>query len=128
MLRIGLETWPVTEIALVGECTNQNGPWADDWFLVLVHRDGHWVEVSMYSEGEQLRLQLVGALSDPLQIGLADSTDFASRIMRPAAFAEHPLFVYERINDKSFLRRLRRFFVPELIARLSSDALSLVSR
>ena len=115
---------PVSEIALVGEFTTQSGPYTDDWFLVLVHRDGRWIELSMYGGGEQVRQQLPSWWVCPLQVGLANSADFASRIIWPPELAGRPLFTFERVTGRSFLRCLQMMFVPEIAHRLSPEALS----
>ena len=59
---------PLSEVAVVGEWTNQDGPGIDDWFLVVVPRSGGgWFEASMYAErGDQLREELSAALGGSL--------------------------------------------------------------
>ena len=124
VLRSDALALPVSEICLVGEFTTQSGPYDDDWFLVLAHRDGRWLELSMYGEGEQVRQQLASLWACPLQVGLANSTDFASRIIWPLALAGRPLFTFERVTGRSFLRCLQTLFIPEIAHRLSLEALS----
>ena len=127
VFHIGSLTLPISDIALIGEATTQDGPFADDWFLVLVHRDGRWVELSLYDEAKPLHQQLSAALGCPLSLGLANSSDFASRIIWPLALAERPVFTYERAAGGSFFRRLRMCFIPEMVHHLSPEALSTVS-
>ena len=71
--------------------------------------------------------QLSAFLGCPLSLGLANSTDFASRIIWPLALAERPVFTYERVRGRSLLRSLRMCFVPEMAHYLSAEALSTLS-
>ncbi len=127
VLHIGSLTLPISDIVLVGEATTQDGPFADDWFLVLVHRDGRWIELSLYDEAKSLHQQLSTALGCPLPLGLANSTDFASRIIWPLTLTDRPVFTYERVRDRSFLRSLRMCFIPEMAHHLSPEARSTVT-
>ncbi len=127
VLHIGSLTLPISDIALIGEATTQDGPFADDWFLVLVHRDGRWIELSLYDEGKALHQQLSVAVGCSLPLGLANSTDFASRIIWPLVLAERPVFTYERATAQSFFRRLRLCFIPEMAHHLSPEARSTLS-
>jgi hypothetical protein len=40
----------LNEIVIIGEYTNSDGPWFDDWFLVFVTKDGHWRHIPWYAE------------------------------------------------------------------------------
>ena len=119
---------PVSEVAVIGEWTNQDGPGLDDWFLVAVPRGGGgWFEASMYARrADDVRTQFSAAVGESLQVGLAYSTDFASRIIWPPAFAERPLFTFRRVTGSGFLRRLKLLIVPEVTHDLSPDALSAI--
>ena len=44
-----LFTVALNDIAIIGEFTNDNGPVLDDWFLVLVTKNGHWKSISWYA-------------------------------------------------------------------------------
>ena len=35
-----------SDIVVVGEYTNPDGPWLDDWFIVFVFRNGTWSPIS----------------------------------------------------------------------------------
>jgi len=35
----------INEIVVIGEYTNSDGPYFDDWFLTLVTKDGQWQSI-----------------------------------------------------------------------------------
>ena len=121
---------PLSEVALIGEFTTDNGPFIDDWFLVLVPRSGgEWFETSIYAEGiESFLEQLSAALGSTIIGSLAASTDFASRIIWPMALAGRPLFTFSPVTDSGFLRRIKLSMLPEVSHSLSPDALSAIER
>jgi hypothetical protein len=127
--RYGSFSVPLSEVAAIGELTTDNGPFIDDWFLVFVLRGGsEWFETSMYAEGiESFREQLSAALGSPIISSLAASTDFASRIIWPVAFAGRPLFTFSPVAASSSLRRGKLSMLPEVSRSLSPDALSAIS-
>ncbi len=120
----------LSEIAVIGEFTTDNGPYIDDWFLVFVPRSGRqWFEASVYAEGaEAFRDQLSAALGCSIWGSLFASTDFASRILWPGALADRPLFTFSPVTASSFLRRLKLSMLPEVSRSLSPDALSAIER
>src|SRR5688500_7999659 len=38
------------KIVVIGEFTNSDGPYLDDWFIAFVTSDGYWQSISWYSE------------------------------------------------------------------------------
>jgi len=88
---------------------------------------GGWFEASAYAEGEEpFREQLSTALGASLRFGLANSTDFASRILWPPALTDRPLFTFSRVTGPGYLRRLKLSVLPEISRTLSPDALSAI--
>ena len=85
---------PMSSICLVGEYTNQSGPVGDDYFMVLLSRTREsWYEIPHDSRGlDALMNVLRESLGDALDTKLANSTDFRSRVMWPAALVDKPLF------------------------------------
>ena len=82
------------DIKIVGEYTTAAGPFADDWFLVLVNENRKWVEISYdipdiddYIDNLNRRLQT--SLIGP---SLANSSTFNSIITYPASLAGKKLF------------------------------------
>jgi len=114
----------VDELRLVGEFTNQSGPYSDDWFLVFfIHGSDDWFEASCYAEGRDeawsaLRSRVQG-LCDP---SLFDSADFRSRVLWPLISVGKPLFDFremkrgDRIRDR-ILDRMFPPFITETILR-----------
>ena len=86
----------VPDISFIGEYTNENGPFADDWFLVFVeNQERIWKEASMYSDGRQEVLAELGSrLGVKLISDLTTSTSFKSRIMWPADRVGEDLFEF----------------------------------
>jgi hypothetical protein len=118
---------PVEDIAVIGEFTTDNGPVIDDWFLVFVCRGGDWFEASIYSDGsEGVRKGLSMALGANLDLSLAGSTDFASRVVWPTEIAGRPLFEFEIVSGTGFLRRLKLAILPEIRHSLTSEVLTAV--
>ena len=117
---------PISEIAVIGEFTTPEGPWADDWFLVFVLRgSGEWIRFPMYVEGiETLSDRLSGHLGSRVHACLANRTDFMSRIMWPPRLIGRPLFTLTSVREGNFLRRLISSIAQEIGYRLSPEALS----
>lgn len=121
---------PLSEVAVVGEFTTDDGPFIDDWFMVFVHRSGsEWFEASMYAEGiEAVRDLMSAALGSSIIGGLAASTDFASRILWPSELADRPQFSFSPVTASSFIRRIKLSLLPKVSHNLSPDALSAIDR
>lgn len=86
----------LSDIKVIGEYTNQNGPFADDYFLAFVtNPDGGWYEASFYAEGRELLLQELYSkfIVDP-QHSLVASTDFNSVILWPKELSGRPMFEF----------------------------------
>lgn len=90
-----LDSWrlPVADIRLIGEWTDESGPFADDYFLVFVTADGQFHQASFYAQGMlKALIALEGPLDRSLRTDLAGSTDLASRIVHPAELEGRPLY------------------------------------
>jgi len=87
---------PFSEIAVIGECTNELGPFADDYFVCFVNRNGKgWLDCSFYAEGRDALLTcLESHFGTPFELGLSDSTSFKSRVMWPPSLRGEPMFEY----------------------------------
>lgn len=89
--RSGIHGWslPSTEVRLIGEYTNENGPWLDDYFLVfLASSDGAWNQASFYATGrDEVLAELGQVLGTKLDLGLCNSANFKSRIIWPPNLA-----------------------------------------
>jgi hypothetical protein len=97
----------VEDIRIIGEATNQNGPFADDYFLCFATGPGMWYEASFYATGRDTFLAALGARLDAaLELGLSHSTEFVSRILWPVEHADKPMFKYQDVPPKTIIGRL----------------------
>lgn len=82
------------DIAVLGEYTNESGPWLEDHFLVLVLRDQSWRIVPRGASGVDRWCRLLeGRLGMPIVPALIRA-EFASRIIWPEYCAGCELFVF----------------------------------
>jgi hypothetical protein len=121
----GATAWrlPIAEIRLIGEYTNDRGPWADDYFLCLATDADRWWEASYYSQDFMRGLAELGLrLQADLHSGLAGSTDFASRIIWPTHLAGQPMLRFSNVPPRNIWQRLRGAFFPRTMQQLSDVA------
>jgi len=120
-----LSSWklPIDEIRIVGEMTNPNGPFQDDYFICFVQDGGGWLEASFYAEGRDSLLDALGTRwGTPLDLHLAGSTDFASRILWPRHLRGEPLFNFTNETPRGVWQRLRNWVLPRTQQTLSQAA------
>lgn len=90
------ERLPLEEVLVIGESTDQNGPYREDWHLCFCDENG-WSEVPVSSENLNGFLQnLSDILKYPLTLELVNSADFKSRILWPPEIVNHSLFSYKK--------------------------------
>ncbi len=98
---------PVSEVRMIGEAADPNGPVIDDYFFCFATGPEQWVEASFYADGRDEFLRALGAkLGAPLECGLCHSTDYASRVLWPPSLAGEPMFHYEDLPPEGVLGRL----------------------
>ena len=86
---------PLRNLRIVGENTNEDGPFADDWFLCFVSGPDEWAAASFYAEPKfDIVRQLGQRLGSKLIPDLAGFATFASRILWPDELAGQPLFEF----------------------------------
>jgi hypothetical protein len=89
----------LADLRLVGEWTDGSGP-ADDWFYVFAGDDpSRLFEAPVYA-GVDLVAALSRELGEALEVGLAHSTEWASRVIWPAELAGRPLF-HESVEPRA---------------------------
>src|SRR5476649_2469445 len=94
------------EIVIVGEYTNQNGPFTDDHFLALLFRDGRYREIPLFTPAEPVLAELEAKRGIVFKAGLTFSTDFASRIFYPDSLKGKPLLEFrERREFRNIFQR-----------------------
>ena len=106
---------PVAGLRVVGEYTDCEGPYVDDYFLVFIASD-EWFEASFYADGRDRFLADLGNLLDhELRLGLQCSTSVASRVMWPARLEGQPLFdLFPEERAMTVLRRLGQRVAPRV--------------
>lgn len=84
-------------VRVIGEFTTDAGPWFDDCFLVLVV--GHpprFFEVPVEAASSTALLKPLSVrLGSSIAYGLANRTDFVSRVMWPPHLTGHDLFEFQ---------------------------------
>ncbi len=108
----------VSDVVVIGEYTNQSGPFRDDYFFVFVTRSGEVLEASFYARGrdEALR-QLSGILGMPIDPALCNSTDFRSRVIWPLALRDHPVYDFVSVPPQGSWAPLQRLLRIPAVAR-----------
>ena len=119
---------PVSDVRIIGEATNQSGPFADDYFFCFATGPAMWREASFYAEGRDEFLGALGEkLGTPLEVGLCHSADFASRVLWPPSLAGEPMFRFEDTPPKGLLGKLfgpsenRQTYSERIAAVLAGD-------
>lgn len=89
---------PISSLQIIGEYTNENGPFLDDYFFVfLTESRSEWWEASFYAKGSDTFLATLRKnLTDLGSPELYGSTSFKSRILWPAKHSGKPLFVFSQ--------------------------------
>ena len=97
-------------IAVIGEATNQSGPWGVDHILCIVtDRGARWYEVPSSATGADDLLGWLGKkLSATLDWKLVTSTDFTSQVLWPAVLRGQLLFEFVEPVPKSLPQRLAK--------------------
>lgn len=112
----GMWKLPVSEIKVIGEYTNQNGPFADDYFFVFVTATT-WHEASFYAHGCDTFLKKLGtALNQEIDCTLFASADFNSNILWPPSISGEEMFEFRREGWKGKLGlENKQYFTQKLI-------------
>ena len=88
--------WSVScdDIRVVGEFTNNNGPYADDFYLVLIDNKEAVHVGSFYAPGRDfvdIMLKNAGMLDE---YGLCNSAELRSRVLYPNELRGEPLYTF----------------------------------
>lgn len=87
---------PLSDVRVIGECTNDNGPLLDDYFLCFATGPEMWREASFFVNGrDPFIAALSQRLASKIQLSLANSVDFASRVLWPSELVDKPMFQYQ---------------------------------
>jgi hypothetical protein len=106
---------PISEIRVMGEHTDDHGPYVDDYFFVFL-TDSHFYEASFYAEGRDTFLsELSDLLVAKISCDLVRSTDFQSRVMWPPDIAGQPFYDFVPVpKPGGFWAGLKYRLLPEV--------------
>lgn len=84
----------ISDIVVIGEYTNSNGPWFDDWYLTFVLKSGEWKSVPVYAGNIDQLIEELCKRFDPLlgERQLANSTHWKSVVSFPIHLRGKELF------------------------------------
>lgn len=117
---------PLSNIALIGEYTTQDGPGADDHFFCIVDHNGNRYDIGDEDEASLFLDELAGALGEPLLPQLQFSTKFQSRILYPKSARGRMLFI-DPCPPRTFISRLKWLFSSgNHRLQLSDDSTALI--
>ena len=110
----GQPSWalPIESIVLISEYTTDEGPYADDYFLVFVTAEDskfYFSTCSVYSDGRDETLSVLQErLGSPIQLALVDSTEWRSRVVWPAKMAGSEYFTFTPIPAETLTEKLKK--------------------
>jgi hypothetical protein len=103
---------PFSAIVLIAEYTTNEGPWCDDYFLVFwTWEKGRLFrcQVSFYANGiDEMIAALSQHLTSEMKLGLANSTDWKSRVIWPPDLVDRPYFTFSEVIPKNWNERFQR--------------------
>ena len=98
---------PIADIRVIAEATDESGPLRDDWYLAFVSDSSTWREASVNATGiDEVLRKLSSRLGEIVELELARSATFASRVLFPAQFVGHTAFVFESVKPSGLLGRV----------------------
>src|SRR5207248_3557514 len=109
---------------LIGEYTNSDGPYLDDYFFVfLTAPEGGWHQASFYAKGRDEALTALSkSIGAPLQCGLCNCTEYKTRIMWPTQLEDQELMEVLPLKKQGPWQKLMHWGERDI--RLSAAALS----
>lgn len=84
----------LNDVVIIGEYTNSDGPYFDDWFLTFVTKDGQWQSIPWYADNiAGLTQYLSEKFNEDFNVThLANSTEWKSIVKYPTYLKDKPLF------------------------------------
>lgn len=103
---------PIASIVLSAEYTTNEGPWLEDWYLVIKFvEEAHLMEVRIHDSvigGFSVLLQALGPrMHTALDLGLVSSAEWNSRVMWPASLKDEKFFTLDPIAPMGMWEKLR---------------------
>lgn len=101
IIEFGKDRINLDDLLVVAEYTTSDGPACDDYFLVVLTRDGKRSEMPIGGpETEKIVSILSSALSQPINLRLYNRADYSSRVLYPPNVMDRPFFISKRIELK----------------------------
>lgn len=113
----------INDLELIGEYTNEDGPYLNDWFFVFIVAPKHeQYHVSMYSEGRDDFLSALSQhLNYQLETSLFNSAHLNSNIIWPECLEGKKLYRFEPVRSGSLWGRFLQWVSPEFHNKLTDD-------
>ena len=115
----------VADLRVIGELTNDHGPYLDDYFICFATDSNAWYEASFYADGrEEFLKALEVMLGCELRTRLVWSTEYASNILWPLHLAGTEMFSFKPVKPKTWIGRLigslqnKQEFTADVLAEL----------
>jgi hypothetical protein len=102
---------PIAEIKMIGEYTNDKGPFQDDWYVSFYYGENEYFEFSMNTNEIMDMLSNLGKrLNSEIIPSLFSSTDWKSQILFPQKYKGNPIWEIKELESKSPFEKLKAFF------------------
>lgn len=98
---------PISNIRVIGEATNDHGPYLDDYFLCFATDANHWYEASFYAPNrDEFLKSLENEIGTELELKLVTSTNYDSNVLWPPHLAGMKMFSYKPGQPETWIGRL----------------------
>lgn len=121
----------LSAVRVIGESTNDHGPYLDDYFLCFAVDANGWYEASFSAKGcDQFLKSLAQVLECDLELKLVRSTDYDSNVLWPARLAGRKMFSYKPVEPKTWIGRMfgswsnTQWFSDDVLAELGQGRAS----
>lgn len=102
---------PIKEIVFIGEYTNDQGPYFDDWFLFVVDNEGNTFQISMYSLNIDLVMKKLSKIFGfSRSLDLVNSSDWKSISLFPKNFYGQEFLGLVKKEPRNIIRRFLYLF------------------
>jgi hypothetical protein len=102
----------IEDIALMAEYTTSEGPCLDDYFLVFVTVEGnklYFATCSFYADGRDAALaNLQEHLGSPIELVLAGSTEWNSRVLWPPEMVGREYFTFTEVPAETLRDKVKQ--------------------
>jgi len=101
------------DVVLVGEYVTPEGPYLDDYFIVVVDTSGQEYDFAIRDpEVEPFLEKCKSHFESDFELRLCSKTDFSSRVMHPKALRGKSIFEYHPVKTSLF-RLIASFWTQE---------------